>query len=105
MPEVNGLYPTPTRKALLRLIAAGRGQVYGEAGQVFDKRTYRRVTAEMRLLIGADWVRALAPDEPRGPGETKAPGVTFYRLKPFGEIAAGIRSSTEKETSDDRDKR
>ncbi len=73
--------------------------VYGEAGQVRVKQTYRAVTGEMKKLIAADWVRALAPDEPRGPGETKAPGVTYFRLKPYGEIAAGLKSSIEEETS------
>lgn len=97
MPEINGLYPTPTRKALLRLIHAGGGQVYGEAGQVWVKETYRRVTAEVKLFISVEWVRALAPDEARGPGETAAPGVTFYRLKEYGLIAGGFKNITEEE--------
>ncbi|GAA0738470.1 hypothetical protein Drose_04520 [Dactylosporangium roseum] len=91
MPEVNGLYPTPTRKALLRLIAAGGGRIYGEAGQVFDKQTYRRVTAMVKEFIDHEWVRALTPDEPRGRGETTAKGVTYYRLKDFGRQAMGGR--------------
>lgn len=99
MPEVNGLYPTPARKALLRLIHSGRGRVYGEAGQVWVKETYRRVTAQMKEFIAADWVRALAPDEPRGPGETAARGVTFYRLKDYGRVALGLTNITEEQSN------
>lgn len=86
MPEINGLHPTLTRKALLRLIDAGGGRIYGEARQVFDKVTYRRVTAEMKKLIAHDWVRALRPDEPRGPGETASMRV-YYRLTEYGRTA------------------
>ncbi len=99
MPDVNGLSATAARRALLRLIHAGNGRVYGEAGQVFVKQTYRRVTAEMRKLIAAEWVRALSPDEPRGPGETSAAGVTFYRLKEFGRVALGLDKTSSEETA------
>lgn len=98
MPEVvNGLSATAPRRALLRLIQAGYGRVYGEAGQVRVKDSYRRVTSEMKKLIAAEWVRALAPDEPRGPGERTAPGMTYYRLRPYGEIAlGGVTNSIDK---------
>jgi hypothetical protein len=86
MPEINGLYPTPTRKALLRLIAAGHGRIYGEAKQVWDKQTYTRVTAKVKEFIAHDWVRALTPDEARGPGET-ASLRTYYRLTEYGRTA------------------
>ncbi len=82
MPEVNGLYPTKTRLALLRAIREGNGRIYFEAGDVFDKATYTRVTAKVKELIGHGWVRALAPDEPRGPGESKL--LTHYRLTDIG---------------------
>jgi hypothetical protein len=100
MPEVNGLAVTATRKALLRLIHAAGGQIYGEAGQVFYKPTYRRVTAEVKKLIAHEWVRALAPDEPRGPGETRATRVTYYRVLEYGRVALGLdQSSSEKESN------
>lgn len=86
MPEINGLYPTPTRKALLRLIDAGGGRIYGEARQVWDKATYTKVTAKVKEFIAHDWVRALGPDEPRGPGET-ASKRTYYRLTDLGRTA------------------
>lgn len=86
MNEINGLYPTPTRKALLRLIDAGGGRIYGEAKQVWDKQTYTKVTAKVRKFIAHDWVRALTPDEPRGPGET-AKNRTYYRLTDYGRTA------------------
>ena len=88
MSEINGLYPTPTRRALLRLIDAGGGRIYGEAKQVWDKQTYMRVTAKVREFIAHDWVRALAPDEPRGPGEN-ASKRTYYRLTEYGRAALG----------------
>lgn len=95
MPEVNGLFPTKTRVALLRLIHDGHGRIYAEAGQVWDKVSYTRVTAMVRAFIRHDWVRALAPDEPRGPGESKL--LVYYRLTDIGLVAAGLKSSIEKE--------
>lgn len=85
---VNGLAATPTRRALLRLIDAGGGRIYGEAKQVFDKETYRRVTDMVKTFIAHEWVRALTPDEQRGPGET-AKNRTYYRLTKYGETAMG----------------
>lgn len=82
---MSDLFPTKTRKALLRAVAEGNGRIYFEAGDVFDKDTYLRVTERMREMVSAGWVRALAPDEPRGRGETSAPGVTFYRLTAEGK--------------------
>lgn len=97
MPEVNGLFPTKTRQALLRLIHAGGGRIYAEAGQVRDKQTFRRVTATVKEFIAHDWVRALAPDEPRGPGESKL--LVHYRLKEYGLIAAGFKNVTEEKNT------
>jgi alkylation response protein AidB-like acyl-CoA dehydrogenase len=100
MLEVNGLAVTAARRALLRLILAGNGRVYGEAGQVRVHQTYRQVTAEMKKLIAAEWVRALAPDEPRGPGETAAKGVTYYRLKDAGRVVLGLDKSSSSEEAE-----
>lgn len=82
MSEINGLYPTKTRLALLRAIREGNGRIYFEAGDVFDKVTYTRVTAKVKEFIDHGWVRALTPDEPRGPGESKL--LTHYRLTDIG---------------------
>ena len=88
--EFNGLYATPTRKALLRAIHDGKGRIYCEAGIVIDKVTYTRVTAKVKEFIDHGWVRALAPDEPRGPGESKL--LTHYRLTDLGlQALAGQR--------------
>lgn len=92
MSEVNGLYPTPQRKALMRLIHEGKGRIRGEAGEVWDVIPWRKVTAKVREFIQHGWVRALSPDEPRGPGETKAPGVTYFRVTDIGlQALAGER--------------
>ena len=85
--EFNGLYATPTRKALLRAIHDGKGRIYCEAGIVLDKVTYLRVTAKVKEFIDHGWVRALAPDEARGPGESKL--LTHYRLTALGVQALG----------------
>lgn len=97
--EFNGLYATKTRLALLRAIREGNGRIYFEAGDVFDKATYTRVTARVKEFIQHGWVRALAPDEARGPGETSAPGVTYYRLTSLGAQALGLKSSTEEKSA------
>lgn len=86
--EINGLAATPTRRALLRLIDAGGGRIYGEAGQVFEKQAYRRVTDQVRTFIAHGWVRALAPGEQRGPGEN-AKNRTYYRVTETGRVAMG----------------
>lgn len=93
--EFNGLYATKTRLALLRAIREGNGRIYFEAGDVFDKVTYTRVTDKVRQMVAHNWVRALTPDEPRGRGETAAPGVTFYRLTDLGlQALAGQRGQS-----------
>lgn len=95
MPEVNGLFPTKTRIALLKAIHEGNGRIYYEAGDVFDKASYTRVTAKVKEFIDHGWVRALTPNEPRGRGETSAPGVTFYRVTDIGlQALAGQRGQS-----------
>jgi hypothetical protein len=81
--EVGGLYPTPVRRRLLQAINDGKGRVYFEAGHAWDDTSGRKVTDQVRQMLAAEWIRALAPDEPRGPGEHKAR--TYYRLLPDGE--------------------
>jgi len=98
MPEVNGLFPTPTRKALLRIIHAGGGRIFYEpaAKEARDKQTYRKVTEMVRVFLAHDWIRALTPEEPRGPGESKL--LVHYRLTYNGYVAAGLATnSIEKE--------
>lgn len=105
MPDVNGLFPTKTRTALLRAIYDGGGRIYYEpaAKEARDKLTYRRVTDLIRQFIAADWIRALAPGEPRGPGESDL--LVYYRLKPFGAVALGVATnSIEKEQSNGADR-
>jgi hypothetical protein len=85
MPEINGLYPTRTRLALLKAIHAGGGDVYCEAKVVYAKSLGQRVTERVREQIQHGWIRALEPGEARGRGEASAPGVTFYRLTDIGE--------------------
>jgi hypothetical protein len=57
------LYPTPTRKALLRAIAANDGKVYLEAGEVWDMNRGGKVTARMKEVVNAGWIRAAGPSE------------------------------------------
>jgi hypothetical protein len=76
------LYPTRTRLSLLKAVREGQGRVYFEAGQVWDNTAGIKVTARMRELIRAGWVRALKPDEPRGPGEIGPR--TYYRIERLG---------------------
>jgi hypothetical protein len=94
---VNGLTATPRRRALLKLIDAEDGRIYGEANQVWDKVPYLRVTAEVKKFLAADWVRALAPDEPRKRGESKHRA--HYRLTDYGRVALGIKNSTKEQSN------
>jgi hypothetical protein len=87
MNDINGLAPTRTRLALTRAIAAGGGDVYCEAGVVYSKSLGMRVTERVREQVTAGWIRALTPDEPRGPGETSARSVTYYRVLDPGQQA------------------
>lgn len=88
--EVGGLYPTRTRLALLRAIRDGNGRIYFEAGEVWDNTAGTKVTARAKELLRAGWIRALTPDEPRGPGEL--PARTYYRLnRPGYDILKEIR--------------
>jgi hypothetical protein len=80
--EVNGLYPTPVRRALLKAIAEGQGRIYYEAKAVYDNAVGNKVTARVYEMLRAEWIRALTPDEPRGPREY--PARTYYRLTDAG---------------------
>lgn len=85
--EVNGLYPTPARLALLRAIHQGHGRIYFEpgTGEVYDHATAFRVTERVRTLLHHEWIRALEPAEPRAAGEMKER--TYYRLTAYGRAA------------------
>lgn len=76
------LYPTPTRKALLRAIAEGNGRIYFEAGDVWDGAVSWRVTERMKELINAGWVYAMPVDGDKGPGELGFR--IYYRLTEEG---------------------
>jgi hypothetical protein len=78
------LYPTPTRKALLRSVAENDGQVYFEAGEVWDNHRGGRVTDRMRSVISAGWVEVL-PDSERNP-RLHLSGRTYYRLTDDGNL-------------------
>lgn len=56
--EINGLYPTPVR---LKLVAALNepGRIYGEANEIWDKATGRKVTAAVSMLIQHRWAEAV----------------------------------------------
>jgi len=82
MPEVNGLYPTRTRLALLRAVHDGAGRIYCEDRIVWDLASGLRVTERVREQVQHGWIRALKPDEPRSPGERK--DRTYYRLTELG---------------------
>lgn len=92
---INGLAATPARKALLRAIDEGRGRISYDPNErtVYDHDTGIRVTSRCRELVSAGWIRALTPDEPRGPGELHFR--TYYRLTDYGRAALG-NSSREK---------
>jgi hypothetical protein len=85
VPEINGLFPTKTRLALLRAIQGSYGRVYAVDGEARDMVLGMAVTARVQEFLAHDWIRALKPDEKRGPGERD--DRTYYRLKPFGEAA------------------
>ena len=90
----NGLYATRTRLALLRAIDDDPGRIYldREEHVVWDLALGMRVTERVKELIRHDWVRALAPDEPRGPGERKDRG--YFRLKDIGlQVLAAQRGA------------
>ena len=55
---INGLYPTPVR---LKLIAALNepGRIYGEANEIWDKATGRKVTDAVSTLIKHQWAEAV----------------------------------------------
>ena len=94
MPEFNGLAVTRTRLALLKAIHAGNGDVYCEARVAYSKSLGMRVTERVREQITHGWIRALAPDEPHGRGETSARSVTYYRLTDIGlQVLAAQRGA------------
>lgn len=86
------LYPTPTRKALLRAIEAGDGRIYREDGQVIDGLRAVKVTAAADRMLSAGWIRFKTADEPLLPGEWSRKR-KYYRLTPAGR--SYIPDSTE----------
>jgi hypothetical protein len=85
--DINGLYPTKHRLALLRAIDYDRGRISYDPreGVVWDHTAGLRVTNRCQELIQHEWIRALTPDEPRGPGELSFR--TYYRLTDYGRTA------------------
>jgi hypothetical protein len=84
---VNGLPATPTRRRLLKAINDGRGRISYDPNEktVYDHDTGIRVTNRCKEMVAAGWIRAIAPEEPRGPGELHFR--VYYRLTKFGETA------------------
>ena len=84
---VNGLAATPARRKLLQAIADGNGRISYDANEktVYDHNTGIRVTNRCREMVAAEWIRALTPDEPRGPGEQWFR--VYYRLTDLGRTA------------------
>jgi hypothetical protein len=74
MPEINGLYPTKTRIALLRAVVNRR--VYDFEGEAYDEASGTKVSARLRELIGHEWVAA-----------TRFGSTTSYRLTNLGRRA------------------
>lgn len=86
---VNGLAATPARRKLLEAIAEGRGRISYDPNEktVYDHETGIRVTNRCREMVTAGWIRALTPDERRGPGEQWFR--VYYRLTDLGRTAMG----------------
>jgi hypothetical protein len=72
--EVNGLYPTKTRLALLRSVDERR--VYEFEGDAYDEVSGSKVSARLRELIAHDWVSA-----------ARFGSTTSYRVTNFGRRA------------------
>lgn len=83
--EINGLYPTPNRRAFLRKVEACDGDIYFEADHVWDRSAGRKVTAIAREAIDHDWIRVATPGE-RTTAEW-SPSRVHYRLTEFGRAA------------------
>lgn len=57
------LYPTPTRKALVRRVHEHPKAIYFEAGQVWDFISGGRVTSRMKEVVSAGWLRVAEDNE------------------------------------------
>lgn len=79
-----GLFPTPTRKALVRAVSRNDGKVYFEAGEVWDMHRGGKVTERMRQVIAAGWVEVL-PDAERNP-RIHLSGRKYYRVTVDGAL-------------------
>lgn len=82
---MNGLYPTPVRRALMAAIHAGGGRVYYEAAakQVRDSVTDFAVTARVYEMVRAGWIEAEKVDaQTKRTGELA--GRTYYRITAVG---------------------
>lgn len=80
---VNGLYPTPTRLRLLKVIRDESGRIYFEANHVYDRTLGVKVTNRVLEMIGHQWITAeKVTPQTKQPGEY--PGVVYYRLTDFG---------------------
>jgi hypothetical protein len=83
---VNGLPVTPTRRALIKAVTEP-GRIYYEpdAKAAYDRASGRKVTAVLRELLRAEWIRAARADERRR-GESKH--LIYYRpTDVFGRAA------------------
>jgi hypothetical protein len=82
---VNGLAATPTRRALIKAVTEP-GRIYYEpdAKAAYDRASGRKVSAVLKELVRAQWIRAARPDE-RQRGESQY--LIYYRLDEFGPAA------------------
>jgi hypothetical protein len=84
---INGLYPTPRRRALLALIDRRDGKVRHLRHEqvVRDGNTNTTVTDVVRQMLFVDWLKVV-PIEERNSHEREA-GATYYALTEFGRAA------------------
>jgi len=88
MPEINGLFPTPHRRAFLRAVASSRSRIvrYHSTGEAYDQQENVRVTSRLQEAFSAGWVEPV-PDEDLWPGAEPRTRVTYFRLTEFGRAA------------------
>lgn len=83
--EINGLYPTRHRIALLKAVAEGKGRVYGEGNDIYDRVAGTRVYARALELIRHDWIEPVPREEQHR--DEWSQSRTYYRLTDFGRKA------------------
>lgn len=82
--EINGLYPTRHRIALLKAVQQP-GRVYGEANDTFDKVAGSRVHARVKELHSHGWIEPVPHEEQHRDEWSQTR--TYYRLTDLGRAA------------------